>query len=162
MPGVKKALKDSSLRLAQVHQFLADGREGAQQVLHLPFQEDHGGAGEFAAQERGQGPHVGGDGHAVVVQDHDEVLVEVAGVVQALEGHARGHGAVADHRDDPVALPLQAAGAGHPQGRGNGGGAVAGVEGVVGTLAALGEAAEAAVLRRVWNRSWRPVSSLWA
>ncbi len=49
------------------HQILADGRQGAQQVLHLLFQEDHGGPGKFAAEKRRHGPDVGGDGHAVVI-----------------------------------------------------------------------------------------------
>ena len=142
----EKGLEGLFAPLGPGQQILADGRQGAQQVLHLLFQENHGGPGEFAAEKGRHGPHVGGDGHAVVVEDDDEVLVEVAGVVQALEGDARGHGAVADHRDHLVPLPLQAAGAGHPQGRGNGGGAVPGVEGVVAALAPLGKAAEAAVL----------------
>ena len=68
------------------------------------------------------------------------------GLVQTLEGHARGHGAVADDRDDLVVLLLQAAGRGHAQRGGDGGGAVAGAEGVVGALLALGEAADPAAL----------------
>ena len=41
--------------------------------------------------------------HVVVVEDHDQPLVARAGIVHRLIGHARRHGAVADHADDVVA-----------------------------------------------------------
>ena len=44
----------------------------------------------------------GGIGPAVVVQDEDGLLARVAQVVQALERHAAGEGAVAHHRHDPA------------------------------------------------------------
>ena len=40
------------------------------------------------------------DRHAVVVEDHEHVGLDVAAVVQRLERHAGAHRAVADHRDD--------------------------------------------------------------
>ncbi len=42
--------------------------------------------------------HRGRNRHVVVVQDHEQIGVHHAGVVERLESHARGHGAVADDR----------------------------------------------------------------
>ena len=48
------------------------------------------------------------DAHIVVVEDHQEVLgFQIARLVEALEGHAGGHGAVADDGDAGVILLLQ-------------------------------------------------------
>jgi hypothetical protein len=47
----EKGLKGLFAPLGPGHQILADGRQGAQQVLHLLFQEDHGGPGELAADK---------------------------------------------------------------------------------------------------------------
>ena len=42
-----------------------------------------------------------GDGHVVVVEDHDQPAVQRAGVVQPLVGHPAGQRAVPDHRHGP-------------------------------------------------------------
>ena len=47
-----------------------------------------------------------GDGHLVVVENHQHVLVDVAGVIEGLEGHAGGDGAITDDRDHLAAKPL--------------------------------------------------------
>ena len=57
-----------------------------------------------AGQALAQPGDRGGVGPAVVVEDDDGVAAAVAEVVQALEGHPAGHGAVADHGDDPSTL----------------------------------------------------------
>ena len=46
----------------------------------------------------------GGVGPAVVVEDEDRLLARVPQVVEALEGHPPGEGAVADHGHDPSPL----------------------------------------------------------
>ena len=63
-----------------------------------------------------------------------------------LIGHARAHGAVADHGDDVVLAPFQVPRHGHAQGRRNGRRAVGGAEGVVFAFVALGETREPAAL----------------
>mmetsp|Transcript_14551 Transcript_14551/g.24659 ORF Transcript_14551/g.24659 Transcript_14551/m.24659 type:complete len:312 (-) Transcript_14551:374-1309(-) len=75
----------------------------------------------------------------VVVEDHDHVGVHEARVVHGLVRHAAGDGAVTDHRNHVVVLPLQVAPHSHAQPCGDGGGAVASAEGVVLALRALGE-----------------------
>ena len=46
------------------------------------------------------------DRHVVVVQDHEQVGLHGAGVVQRFECHACRHRAVANHRDDPPPFAL--------------------------------------------------------
>ena len=46
------------------------------------------------------------DRHVVVVQDHQQVALGDAGVVQCLEGHAGTHGAIADDRHRLAVLAL--------------------------------------------------------
>ena len=44
------------------------------------------------------------DGHSVVVQNHDERLVALTGIVHALVGHAAGHCAVTHQGNDVIIL----------------------------------------------------------
>ena len=103
-------------------------------------------AGHDLVQVALQRAHVGVDAHVVVVEDHQEVLGDqVAGLVEGLEGHAGGHGAVADYGDADVVLLLQVAGLGHAEGGGDAGAGVPRAEVVVGALIALEEAGQAVV-----------------
>lgn len=57
--------------------------------------------GRFAAQLGKmirQSPHIGVDGHAVVVQKNDHMLTGGPNVVQTLVGQSAGEGAVTDQR----------------------------------------------------------------
>ncbi|MNS80830.1 hypothetical protein D3C72_1145270 [compost metagenome] len=79
-----------------------------------------GGRIELAAQEPRQvaveRAHRRRDRHVVVVEHHHQRQVLVhAGVVQRLEGHARGHGAVADHRHRDAFFTERARAQGHAQ-----------------------------------------------
>ena len=69
--------------------------------------------------------------HVVVVQDDQQVGRQRAGVIQGLEGHARGHRSVADHGDDApiIAEPLGADG--HAEGGADRGARVPDTERVV-------------------------------
>ena len=61
--------------------------------------------GRFAAQLGKmvrQSPHVGVDGHAVVVEKDDQGLAGGTGVVEALIGQSPGQGAVPDQRQNTV------------------------------------------------------------
>ena len=99
-------------------------------------------AGEVA-RERAD---VLGDRHLVVVEHDDERRAEVPDVVERLERHAAGHRPVADDDEDRLVAALRVARAREPERDRERVRGVAGVERVVGALAALGEAAHAAVL----------------
>ena len=60
------------------------------------------------------------NGHAVVVQNDDQRLIALPGVVQALIGHAAGHRAVAQQGNHAVILLLQRPCARHAQRRRDG------------------------------------------
>ncbi len=94
----------------------------------------------------GHGPHVGVDGHAVVVQNDNQGLSRGPGVVQPLVSQPPGEGSVSNEGQDPVILSPQGPSPGHAQSYGNGVGGVPGDEGVVDTLPGLGEAGEAVQL----------------
>ena len=83
------------------------------------------------------------DGHVVVIEDHDQPRVPGACIVHGLIGHARRHGAVADHGHDIVGRALQVARHRHAQPRRDRGGGMGGPEGIIFALAAPGEAGEA-------------------
>jgi hypothetical protein len=70
----------------------------------------------------------------------------VTGVVERLERHATRHRAVTDHRDDPLIAPAGVAGLREPERDGDRVRRMACVESVVGTLVALREPADAAIL----------------
>ena len=94
-----------------------------------------------------QRAHRGGNRHVVVVQDHEQVGIHHAGVVEGLESHACRHGAVADHRHD-VALLLagiafQLRALRHAERRAHRGARMGGAESVVLALAAPREARDA-------------------
>ena len=91
-----------------------------------------------------QAAHVGADAHVVVVEDDEEVLgLQIARLVEPFEGHARGHGAIADDGDAMVVLLLKIPRLGHAEHGGNAGGRVARAEMVVGTFLALEKARRA-------------------
>ena len=58
-----------------------------------------------AAEVGGHAPHVGVDGHAVVVEDHHHRLPGGPGVVEPLVGQAAGEGPVPDEGRHAVVLP---------------------------------------------------------
>ncbi len=144
--GGEEAL-EALLALAQdVEDVLADIGQLSQPFLDVGLDPSHRLAGQLAAEETGEGADIRRDRHLVVVEDDDQVAVEVAGVVEGLEGEAGGHRAVADHRDGPVRLFLDVAGQGHAEGGRDRGRAVAGLEDVVAALLDLRKAADPLVL----------------
>ena len=85
---------------------LLDRRQAGQ---HLLATLADGGV-ELARHDAGQvvveRPDIFGDGHLVVVEHHQHVLVDIAGVIERLERHAGGDGAIADHRHHLAAKPF--------------------------------------------------------
>ena len=145
--GVVKQLFDGVLQPAQAPgDGLAHHRQPLQGALHVVFDFDIPRLGADIGEVPGHGAHVFGDGHGVVVEDHDQVAVEAPGVVEALVSQAAGEGAVPDDRHHVVLLPLEVVGLGDAQGRGDGGAAVAAGEQVVGALLPAGETGQASLL----------------
>ena len=103
--------------------------------------------GGHAQQLLLESSHVGVDGHAVVVENHQQVSLSAdTGVVEPLEGQSAGHGAVADDRHHAVFLALQLERLGDAQRGGDGDGGVAAAECVVGAFVARGKSADASHL----------------
>jgi hypothetical protein len=88
-----------------------------------------------------------GNGHFVVVQDNDQVLVvvRVSGLVQSFVGQAGGERPVPDDRHHLGGVLLQPFGAGNAQAGRDGCAAVAGGKGVVWAFTAFGKAGQAAM-----------------
>ena len=84
------------------------------------------------------------DGHAVVVQDNDELLAALPGIVHGLIGQAAGHCAVAHQGHDVIVLMLQRAGTRHAESGGDGAGGVTGHKRIRHALRRLWEARKAA------------------
>lgn len=105
--------------------------------------------GRFAAQLGKmirQSPHIGVDGHAVVIQKNDHMLTGGPDVVQTLVGQSAGEGAVTDQRHDLIILVLQGPCPRHTQRHGNGVGGVAGDEGIMDAFVGLGKPGKAVQL----------------
>src|SRR5580700_6829304 len=71
------------------------------------------------------------DGHVVVVQHDEQVRRQGAGVIEGLEGHAGGEGAVTDHGSDAPAVALTGCRDRHSESRAYRGARVSNAEGVV-------------------------------
>jgi hypothetical protein len=103
--------------------------------------------GKGPAQEGGEGAHIAGDGHLVIVEDDDEVpLEDTAGLVQPFKGEAGGQRAVTDHGDHLGLFLLDKLTARDSEAGGNGGAAVPGGEGVERALAPAREPGNALML----------------
>src|SRR5512139_2143380 len=75
---------------------LADSRNPFQDCLCLLLELLEESAGQDPAQVVREGAHIGRDGHFVVIENDDEILLEMARVVEALEGKPACESAVAD------------------------------------------------------------------
>ena len=86
--------------------------------------------------------------HAVVVEDHQQVglRIHAAGVVQGFVGHAGGHRAIADHRNDLAVVAGARIGDRHAERGGNRRRRMADAEGVVLAFLALRERRDAVLL----------------
>ena len=126
-PGQVVAVDGAQVRKAHV---LKEGAAGPERLFQAGFQPvvepvQGGLGGRFTKQspvpllemvvsglapQPGQmvrnGAHIGVDGHAVVVQNDDQVLPGGPGVVQSLIGKAAGQGAVADQGQNLIILML--------------------------------------------------------
>ena len=113
---------------------------------HLILELVVGGIADDAIEILRNRTDVLGDRHPVVVQDEDDLLVDLTGVVQRFVGHATGHGAVANDGHDVVVLLQLCTGSGHAQCSGQRGGCVTRAERVVNAFFTLEKSGKPAVL----------------
>ena len=124
---------------------LAFGIVTAHHVPHAVFELVVGFGGFHPREIPAQGPGAYVDGHAVVVENHQQVAFGSSGVVQAFECHTPCHGPVSDDGDMlPVFFPLQVGCDGHSQGRRDGSGRMPCAESIVFAFVARGESAQTA------------------
>jgi hypothetical protein len=118
-----------------------------QELLRVALEPAHQRLRHLARQERRERSDIGRDRHLVVVQDHQQVLLlQLAGVVQRLEGHPAGHAAVADQRDRDARLAAVLFAARDTERGGNRGAGVTGAKMVVRGFVAPEELPDAALL----------------
>jgi hypothetical protein len=85
------------------------GRQLGQAALHTLAGVPQLGVQADPVERAGHRADVGSDRHAVVVQQDDDRGAAAAGLLDGLEGHPAGHGAVSDHRHHVGVLAVAAA-----------------------------------------------------
>ena len=95
--------KDGRISKAEFEADLA--HHALAKVAQLPIAPRGHGARQVVAHRSDRR----GDRHIIVVENDDQPGVHAPDIVQRLVDHAGAHGAVADHRDDPVAVALEVA-----------------------------------------------------
>ena len=112
--------------------------DGAQHAAHI--------AHHVAGQVFGESANIGRNRHFVVVQNHQQVNIHIAGVVQRFKSLAGGHRAVADDGHAAVRFARQFIRHRHAERGADGGGRMADAEIVVLAFAALGETGQTTIL----------------
>jgi hypothetical protein len=116
--------------------------------------------GDELVQVIGDGADIFGNAPFIVVEDANEAFGGVPDVVERLERDAVGQGGVAENTNDLFIAAALIAGGTHAQSSGKGSAGVAGSIAVVLAFCAQRESIQSIVVRMLWNRSLRPVSSL--
>ena len=100
-------------RLATI--VLEEGEYDKSLEILAPALEFAGGKGP--AEERGEGAHILRNGHVIVIENHNDVLVVmgIPGLVEALVSQAGGHRTISDYRNDLGTFALYFFGAGDSQ-----------------------------------------------
>ena len=120
------------------------GREAVAYVPDLFLEGIIAAAGHHFGHVFLQATHVFGDGHGIVVQDHDKsVGLEMPGVIEGFKAHPSGEGTVSDHSHGMTAFTFKIPRAGNAQGSRDGGAAVPGRKGIARALVPVHEPADA-------------------
>src|ERR1700751_3065147 len=101
---------------------------------------------KLLAEKRRHGANSGIDKMLVVIENHNEVSIQVPGLVQPLKSKPGAQPAVADNRDDFARRTLQGIRFDHAQRGGNRGSRMARAEDIIFALLAAQKTADAAVL----------------
>ena len=105
--GRKESDKGILAFSSKIEDIFPDTREGFEKVLQILFQVHESFSGHLTADKGREGAHVGSNGHGIIVQDHDQILLRVSGLIQTLKGHPGRHGTIADNRYDFALFPFQ-------------------------------------------------------
>ncbi len=141
-------LEQCAARCHQALHVLFDAsRQGAAEYL---FASPAGGvigiAGEGAGENLGECPNWRRDRHLVVVEDHQQIHIRHAGVVQGFESHPCGHRTIADHRNRMLLAATHLGGYRHSQRCGNRGGGVCRAKRIVRAFTAPRKTRDAVIL----------------
>ena len=110
----KDQLFDPVLCASQaLHQGFSDGRDRAETLRQLLLETVVSLSCADTAQILRHPAHIFRDGHLIIVQHDDKVLLQSRRIVQGFIGHSPGEGAVADHREDVIILVQQVPGLRH-------------------------------------------------
>ena len=101
----QQALLQGLLYLVCKAIYLAAYFPGVHHTAIVPLKGEVLGLQPLPGQMVGHRPHVCGDGHAVVVQNDQQLLAAGPGVGQPLIGQTAGEGAVANEGHDLIVLP---------------------------------------------------------
>ena len=116
-----------------------DGQDLTAALAHVQV----GFAGENAGEIGSEASDILRDRHAVVVQDHQHVFAGMRGVIERLEGHAGGHGTIANNGHH---LAIVRGAKCHTQCGTDRSAGMAHTKSVIGAFGTLGEAGQAALL----------------
>jgi len=92
----------------------------------------------------GHGPDVGGYGHLVVVENHDQPVSQFSALIETLQSQAGGHGTIADDGYHLTFFPQVPHRLCYAESGRDGGTAMPDVEHIVGTFLSLGETTDPA------------------
>ena len=121
-------------------------RNFREQLFAAGANEVVGLARPHASEIARQTADIVGDRHVIVVEDDEDIVVQMAGVIESLEGHACGHRSVADDSDAISLILLHARSDHHAQCSADRGAGVANTKGVVRAFIAIRECRQAARL----------------
>ncbi len=122
--------------------------QGAQKLREVSLQPNAQIGGKLFAQERRKRSHPRINKDGVVVEDDDQVLFQMASLIQSFEGQARAQSPVADDGDDLSGRPLQSLGLDHSQRGGNRSPRMAGPENIVRTFLPAQKTAQSSELAK--------------
>ena len=125
---------------------LSDSGKGFKKGHHLVPEPIDKLPGHESVEVGGEGAHIRGNRHLIIIQDHDQIPIDMARLIEAFKGKACGHRPVSDDGDDLSSFVLVPEGFSHSKGRRDGCPAVARIEGIVRTLLPLRKPADPSVL----------------
>ena len=116
------------------------------QGMEPPLKPQIGGLQPLGSKEFCHTAHIGPNGHAVVIEHHNNGFFTLSGIVKALISKTAGQSAVTDDSNDAVILTRQGSGPCHTQRRGYGIGGMASHKGIRLRLIGSRKACHTAVL----------------